>query len=95
MKTRIQSLETEMKEVKDEVKELSDKVEKVEEKVIETNMVIENEIRVNIRRVAEGHVDLSRKLNESIRLSSNIRDRQEIQDIFINMHNSKLEALCS
>ena len=56
-------------------------------------VIIENEIRVNIQRVAEGHLDLSRKLNECIKLSSDIKDRQEIQDIYINMHHSKLKAL--
>ena len=57
------------------------------------DLTVENEIRVNIQRVAEGHLDLSRKLNECIRISSDIKDKQEIQDIYINMHNNKLMAL--
>lgn len=65
----------------------------VKQRVIKTDVIVENEIRVNIQRVAEGHLDLSRKLNECIKLSSDIKDKQEIQDIYINMHNSKLKAL--
>ncbi|MBD5469788.1 MAG: hypothetical protein HDR19_01350 [Lachnospiraceae bacterium] len=65
----------------------------VKERVIRTDITVENEIRVNIQRVAEGHLDLSRKLNESIRLSNDVKDRQEIQDIYINMHDNKLKAL--
>ncbi|MDE7018241.1 MAG: hypothetical protein K2P65_11850 [Lachnospiraceae bacterium] len=30
-------------------------------------MIIENEIRVNIQRVAEGHLDLSRNLHDAMR----------------------------
>lgn len=61
--------------------------------VTDMKVTIENEIRVNIQRVAEGHLDLSRKLNECIKISSDIKDKQEIQDIYINMHNNKLRAL--
>lgn len=63
------------------------------QQVQHTNLVIENELRVNIKRVAEGHIDLSRKLDEYIKLSHEIKDKQELQDIYINMHSSKLAAL--
>lgn len=65
----------------------------IKQRVTKTELTIENEIRVNIQRVAEGHLDLSRYLNECIRLSNDIKDKQEIQDIYINMHNNKLKAL--
>ena len=83
---KVNSLDETVKGLKVEVKEIGQKVTK-------TEIIIENEIRVNIQRVAEGHLDLSRKLNECIKLSSDIKDRQEIQDIYINMHHSKLKAL--
>ena len=54
---------------------------------------MENEIRVNIQRVAEAHLDLSRKLNECIKPSNDVKDRQEIQDIYLNMHHGKLMAM--
>ena len=76
---RVNILEADLKEVK--------------QRVTKIDLTVENEIRVNIQRVAEGHLDLSRKLNECIRISSDIKDKQEIQDIYINMHNNKLMAL--
>ena len=76
---KVSAIESELKEVK--------------QKVTKTDLMIENEIRVNIKRVAEGHLDLSRKLNECIRLSNDIKDKQEIQDIYINIHDNKLKAL--
>lgn len=68
-------------------------LQEIKARVVKTDLTVENEIRVNIQRVAEGHLDLSRKLNECIRLSNDIKDKQEIQDIYINMHNNKLKAL--
>ncbi|MDE7267014.1 MAG: hypothetical protein K2N89_06075 [Lachnospiraceae bacterium] len=75
------------------VKIVESDLREVKERVIRTDITVENEIRVNIQRVAEGHLDLSRKLNESIRLSNDVKDRQEIQNIYINMHDNKLKAV--
>ena len=55
---RVSSLETDMKEVR--------------QQVAKTNFVLENEIRVNIQRVAEGHLDLSRNLHEAMKPSSEV-----------------------
>lgn len=76
-----------------EVAALNEKATRMENDLLEVKLIIENEIRVNIQRVAEGHLDLSRKLNECIRLSSDIKDRHEIYDIYIKMYNSKLRVL--
>lgn len=77
----------------EKVTDLNERVTDLENNVTDIRLTLENEIRVNIQHVAEGHLDLSRKLNESIKLSSAIKDKQEIQDIYINMHNNKLKAL--
>ncbi len=77
----------------EKVTDFENDVTDIKNDITDIKLTIENEIRVNIQRVAEGHLDLSRKLNESIKLSSDIKDKQEIQDIYINMHNSKLKAL--
>ncbi len=63
------------------VTDLNQKVTVLKNDVTDIKLTIENEIRVNIQRVAEGHLDLSRKLNECIKISSDIKDKQEIQDI--------------
>jgi len=76
-----------------DIKDLKQRTTIIENSVTDIKLTIENEIRVNIQRVAEGHLDLSRKLNECIKLSSDIKDKQELQDIYINIHNNKLKAL--
>lgn len=90
---KVSSLDEKVNSLGEKVNSLEISLQEVRQRVIKTDLTIENEIRVNIQRVAEGHLDLSRKLNECIKLSSDIKDKQEIQDIYINMHNNKLMAL--
>ena len=54
--TRVDNLESDLKEVK--------------KRVTNTDLIIENEIRVNIQRVAEGHLDLSRNLHDAMKIDS-------------------------
>lgn len=90
---KVTSLENKVTSLENKVTSLENGVAGLDHDVTNIKITIENEIRVNIQRVAEGHLDLSRKLNECIKLSSDIKDKQELQDIYINMHNSKLKAL--
>lgn len=75
-----------MQKMQADIADISNKVKKIE-------LSLENETNVNIKRIAEGHLDLSRKLNEAIKISSDIQAKQELQDIYINMHESKLKVL--
>jgi len=72
---KISSLEADMKEVR--------------EQVTKTNLVLENEIRVNIQRVAEGHLDLSRNLHDAMRPSNEI----EMLAIKVRMLESDVQEL--
>ena len=70
---------TEMKEeltgVKEDVSTLKEKVEglaDVKRETARTNMIIDNEIRINIQRVAEGHLDLNRSLQGAMKPSSEL-----------------------
>ena len=58
METKMDIMETNVKNVKADVKDLK--------------LILENEIRVNIQRVAEGHLDLSRNLHEAMRPSNEV-----------------------
>lgn len=49
---------------------IESKVSNIEDKVNDINLTLENEIRVNIQRVAEGHLDLSRNLHEALRIDN-------------------------
>lgn len=58
METKMDTMETELKTVREDVKGIK--------------LVLENEIRVNIQRVAEGHLDLSRNLHEAMKPSNEV-----------------------
>ena len=49
-----------------------EKLDKLENDVTDIKLMLENEIRVNIQRVAEGHLDLSRNLHEAMRPSNEV-----------------------
>lgn len=49
-----------------------EKLDKLENDVTDIKLTLENEIRVNIQRVAEGHLDLSRNLHEAMRPSNEV-----------------------
>ena len=93
VKADVQAVKTELQEVKDDVQGMKTELQDVKFRVMKMETLMENEIRVNIQRVAEAHLDLSRKLNECIKLSNDVKDRQEIQDIYLNMHHGKLMAM--
>lgn len=67
VKEEIVILKEDMKEVKEEIIILKDDMKEVKEEVSKTSLIIENELRVNIQRIAEGHLDLSRNMNNFIR----------------------------
>ena len=68
---------------------LLEKVNTIENKVTSMELVLENEIRTNIQRVAEGHLDLSRNLHDAIRPSNEI----EMLAIKVNMLETDVRAL--
>ena len=72
---------------------LEQRIDTLENEIKKINLTLENVTNRNILIIAEGHLDLSRKLDECIRLSSAVKTRQEIQDIYFNMHDNKLKAL--
>lgn len=44
-----------------------EKLNKLDNDITDIKLTLENEIRVNIQRVAEGHLDLSRNLHEAMK----------------------------
>lgn len=65
MKQDMAGLEQNMTGMKQDLEQLTRKVSGIE-------LILENEIRVNIMRVAEGHLDLSRNLHEAMKPSQEV-----------------------
>lgn len=68
----MQGVKSEMQGMKNEIHDMKDDMQEVKQKVSKIDLTMENEIRVNIQRVAEGHLDLSRNLHEAMRPSNEV-----------------------
>ncbi|MCM1046443.1 MAG: hypothetical protein NC417_13135 [Candidatus Gastranaerophilales bacterium] len=68
----MQGMKADMQGMKAEIQDLKTDLEEVKEKVTKIDLTIDNEIRVNIQRVAEGHLDLSRNMHEVMKPNNEI-----------------------
>lgn len=75
LETKVDNLETDMQDVR--------------KKVINTELLLENEIRVNIQRIAEGHLDLSRNLHDALKLDN----EKEMLAIRVNVLESEIRRI--
>ena len=91
MKQDIHLLKDDTQKLKEDTQSLSQKVDVIESKVIHTESILENEIRLNIQRVAEGHLDLSRNLHDAMRPSNEV----EMLAIKVRMLESDVKELKS
>jgi hypothetical protein len=89
MKSEMQGMKSEMQGIKAEVQELKQRTANIENKVTNIDLTLENEIRVNIQRVAEGHLDLSRNLHEALRIDN----EKEMLSIRVNVLETELRRI--
>ncbi len=101
--TRMDSLETKMDSLDNKVVALDNKVNSLDTKtnslesnlkeikshVRHTDLILENEIRINIQRVAEGHLNLSRILHDAMHPSSEV----EMLSLRLRMVESEVRQL--
>ena len=62
---------------------------KLENGVTDIRLTLENEIGPNIRRVAEGHLDLSRKLDEALK----VENEKEMLIIRVNTLENEMRRM--
>ena len=93
---KVDTLESDIKDVKEKVGTLDESVnslkanmQEVKQKVSKIDLTLENEIRVNIQRVAEGHLDISRNLHEAMKPNNEI----EMLAIKVRMLESDVREL--
>ena len=88
-KELLQAIYDDMKETKNKIANMESKIENIESDITSIKLTIENEIRVNIQRVAEGHLDLSRNLHEAMKPSNEV----EMLAIKVNFLESEIREL--
>lgn len=72
-----------------EIGRLETKIDLLQEEMQLTRLQIENEIIPNIRRIAEGHLDLSRNLHEAMKPSNEV----EMLSIRVTMLESQVKEI--
>ena len=86
---RVSSLDEKVNSIDKRVSSLEEDLKEVRNQVTQTKVILENEIRVNIQRVAEGHLDLSRNLHEAMKPSNEV----EMLAIKVRMLESDVQEL--
>ncbi len=72
MESKVSNMESKMSNMESEVSDIKTNNAELGKNITSIKLTLENEIRVNIQRVAEGHLDLSRNLHEAMRPSNEI-----------------------
>lgn len=72
-----------------ELQDMKQDISDIKQKTTKIDLTIENELRVNIQRVAEGHLDLSRNLHEAMKPNSEV----EMLGIKVRMLETDVRAL--
>ena len=70
MDSRLDKVDSRLDKVDSRLDKMDSRLDKVESKVTEVQMTLENETNKEIRIIAEGHLDLSRKLDDSLKVEN-------------------------
>lgn len=96
LKADVQMLKADMVQVKEDIAHMKNDIralqkttENLEFRMQKVELMLENETNRNIKLVAEGHYDLYRKLNESLK----IREKDEMLQIRVNTLERKVKEL--
>lgn len=73
----------------EETKMILEELKKLNDKVTDIQLTLENETNKNIKIIAEGHLDLSRKLDEALKVDS----EKELLMIRVNRLENELRRL--
>ena len=67
---RLDKMDTRLDKMDTRLDKMDSRLDKVESKVTEVQMTLENETNKNIQIIAEGHLDLSRKLDDALKVEN-------------------------
>ena len=78
-------VKTSMRELLERIDHLEEEVDEIDRKVRSMNLTLENETNKNITIIAEGHLDLSRKLDEALKID------QEKEMVLLRLNHVEAE----
>ena len=89
MNQEIQSIRSDMQSMSQEIQSLNARVDRLEERVSNLEMTLENETNRNIRIIAEGHLDVMRKLDDALEVTN----EKEILLLHVNHLENEIQRI--
>ncbi len=80
MENKISGIENKISGMENKISDMDEKMSKMQDDILNIQLTLENETNRNIKIIAEGHLDLSRKYNEA----STIKAEEELALIRLN-----------
>ena len=80
IENKISDMESTISSMENKISDMDEKMSKMQDDILNIQLTIENETNRNIKIIAEGHLDLSRKYNEA----STIKAEEELALIRLN-----------
>lgn len=89
MKGEIQAMKGEVQAIKGEVQAIKEDVQELARRTTNIELTLENETNRNIKIIAEGHLDLSRKLDDALK----VENEKELLLIRVNILENELRKV--
>ena len=80
IENKISGMENKISGMENKISDMDEKMSKMQDDILNIQLTLENETNRNIKIIAEGHLDLSRKYNEA----STIKAEEELALIRLN-----------
>lgn len=96
LEQRMDGLDKRMGSLEQRMDGLEQRMDRVEEKVTEIQLTIENELRPDIRRIAEGHVSLNEKLQKIDAIAEDVEEtklRVELVEAAVKRNGKAISKL--
>ena len=98
MESKMDTMESKMDIMESKMDTMESNMDDMKSQISGINLILENEIRRNIQIIAEGHLDLSRKLDDAIKVKEEremLLVRTNVLESEVKMIKGKVDALCS
>ena len=92
MESRMDRMEAKIDRMESRMDQMESKIDRLESDIRNIELTIENEIRANIRQVAEGHHNLSKKLHEALKATV-VETEKEMLSIRVNVLESEMRRV--
>ena len=87
--SKINNMNSQIEDINNQISEMKTDIQNLKSETREISLTLENETNRNIKIIAEGHLDLSRKLDKAL----TVENEKEMPLIRINMMESEIRRI--